>query len=181
MELQRIKILLQRYFEAETTVDEENELITYFSSEEVDESLKMYVPLFSGIKELSAERDFALEDELMDHILESEHREKLKYRFMWQWVTGIAAAVIIALLAVNFFGNRNQWKDTFTDPNQAYAEATKTLQFVAGKYNRGLAQLRPIQKVEKAMDPLNSGMNMLNKGFVQLNDVKKLNQKLKKE
>lgn len=181
MELQRINILLQKYFEAETTVEEENELITYFSSEAVDESLKMYVPMFSGIRELSAERDLALEEELMDHILESEHREKLRYRFMWQWVTGIAAAVVIALLAVNFFGNQNQWKDTFSDPQKAYAEATKTLQFVAGKYNQGLAQLKPIQKVDQAMDPLNSGMNLLNKGFVQLNDVKKMNQKLKKE
>jgi hypothetical protein len=52
---------------------------------------------------------------------------------------------------------------------------------VAGKYNQGLAQLKPIQKVDQAMDPLNSGMNLLNKGFVQLNDVKKWNQKLKKE
>lgn len=181
MELQRINILQQKYFEAETTVEEENELITYFSSEAVDESLKMYVPMFSGLKELSAERDLALEEELMDHILESEHREKLRYRFMWQWVAGIAAAVVIALLAVNFFGNQNQWKDTFKDPNQAYAEAAKTLQFVAGKYNQGLAQLKPIQKVDQAMDPLNSGMNLLNKGFVQLNDVKKMNQKLKKE
>ena len=181
MESQRINILLQKYFEAETTIDEENELITYFSSDEVDESLKMYVPMFSGLKELSAERDLALEEDLMDHILESEHREKLRYRFMWQWVTGIAAVVVMAMLAVNFFGSQNQWKDTFSDPDKAYAEAAKTLQFVAGKYNHGLAQLKPIQKVDRAMDPLNSGMSLLNKGFVQMNDVKKMNQKLKKE
>lgn len=181
MELQRINILLQKYFEAETTVEEENELITYFSSEAVDESLKTVVPMFSGIKELSAERDLALEEELMDHILESEHSEKMRYRFMWQWVTGIAAVIVMALLAVNFYGSRNQWKDTFSDPQMAYAEATKTLQFVSSKYNQGLAQLKPIQKVDQAMDPLNSGMNLLNKGFVQLNDVKKMNEKLKKE
>jgi len=178
MESQRIHILLQKYFEAETTLDEENELINYFSSDEVDETLKMYVPMFSGIKELSAEENPNLGDDLMNYILESEHKEKLRYRWMWQIVTGIAASVILVMLAVNFYSNENQWKDTFSDPKQAYSEASKTLEFVAGKYNKGLAQLRPMGKIENAVSPLNSGMKTLNKGFDQINE---LNKKLKKE
>ena len=178
MELQRINILLNKYFEAETTLDEENELITYFSSGEVDENLKMYVPMFSGMKELSAEVNPDLSDDLMNHILESEHNEKVKYRWMWQMATGVAAAVILALLAVNFYGNRNRWSDTFSDPDQAYAEASKTLEFVAGKYSKGLAQLKPIGKIESAADPLLSGFSKLNKGFEQMES---LNKKLKSE
>ena len=178
MESQKIHILLQKYFDAETTLDEENELITYFSSGEVDETLKMYVPMFSGIKELSVDEDPNLGDDLMNYILESEHKEKLKYRWMWQMVTGVAASVILVMLAVNFYSDRNQWKDTYTNPDQAYAEASKTLNFVAGKYNKGLAQLRPIGRIETAVNPLNSGMKTLNKGFDQMNE---LNKKLKKE
>jgi hypothetical protein len=178
MESQKIHILLQKYFDAETTLDEENELITYFSSGEVDETLKMYVPMFSGIKELSVDEDPDLGDDLMNYILESEHKEKLRYRWMWQMVTGVAASVILVMLAVNFYSDRNQWKDTYTNPNQAYAEASKTLNFVAGKYNKGLAQLRPIGRIESAVNPLNSGMKTLNKGFDQMNE---LNKKLKKE
>jgi len=178
MESQKIHILLQKYFDAETTLDEENELITYFTSGEVDENLKMYVPMFSGIKELSADENPELGDDLMNFILESEHKEKLKYRWMWQMVTGVAASVILVMLAVNFYGDRNQWKDTYSNPDQAYAEASKTLNFVAGKYNKGLAQLRPIGRIETAVNPLNSGMKTLNKGFDQMNE---LNKKLKKE
>jgi hypothetical protein len=178
MESQKIHILLQKYFDAETTIDEENELITYFTSGDVDETLKTYVPLFSGMKELSAEENPNLGDDLMNFILESEHKEKLRYRWMWQIVTGIAACVILVLLAVNFYSNTYQWKDTYTDPDQAYAEASKTLGFVAGKYQKGLAQLRPIGKLESAVSPLNSGMKKLNKGFDQMNE---LNKKLKKE
>ena len=178
MESQKINILLQKYFDAETTIDEENELITYFTSEEVDDDLKMYVPMFSGMKELSANEDPALGEDLMNFILESEHKEKLRYRWMWQIVTGVAASVILVMLAVNFYSGQNQWKDTFSDPKQAYSEASKTLEFVAGKYNKGLAQLKPIGRIESATDPYNSGMKKLNKGFEQM---KKLNEKLKKE
>ena len=181
MESQKIHILLQKYFDAETTIDEENELITYFTSGEVDENLKMYVPLFSGIKELSADEDLDLGDDLMNYILESEHKEKLRYRWMWQIVTGVAASVILVMLAVNFYSSQSQWKDTFSDPQQAYSEASKTLEFVAGKYNKGLAQLRPIGRIESATDPYISGMKKLNKGFEQMKEVKKLNEKLKKE
>ena len=181
MESQKIHILLQKYFDAETTIDEENELITYFTSEEVDENLKMYVPIFSGMKELSADEDPALGDELMNYILESEHKEKLRYRWMWQIVTGVAASVILVMLAVNFYSGQNQWKDTFTSPDQAYAEASKTLDFVAGKYNKGLAQLRPIGKIENAVDPLQSGISKINKGFKQIDEMRNLNEKLKKE
>ena len=179
MESQKINILLQKYFDAETTIDEENELITYFTSGEVDENLKMYVPIFSGIKELSDEEEVpSLGDDLMNYILESEHKEKLRYRWMWQIVTGVAASVILVMLAVNFYSSQNQWKDTFTDPKQAYSEASKTLEYVAGKYNKGLAQLRPIGRIENATDSYHSGMKTLNKGFEQM---KKLNEKLKKE
>ena len=181
MESQKIHILLQKYFDAETTIDEENELITYFTSGEVDDNLKMYVPMFSGIKELSADEDLSLGEDLMNFILESEHKEKLRYRWMWQIVTGVAASVILVMLAVNFYSSQNQWKDTFSDPKQAYSEASKTLEFVARKYNKGLAQLRPIGKIENAVDPLKSGMSKLNKGFKQMNEVSNLNKKLKKE
>jgi hypothetical protein len=181
MESQKIHLLLQKYFDAETSLDEENELITYFTSGEVDESLKMYVPLFSGMRELSADEDPGLGDDLMNYILESEHREKLRYRWMWQMVTGIAASVIVVLLAVNFYGNQNRWDDTFSDPDQAYAEAARTLEFVAGKYNKGMAQLNPIGKMEEATIPFYSGMKTLDKGLVKLEEIKQLNEKLKNE
>jgi hypothetical protein len=179
MESQKINILLQKYFDAETSIAEENELITYFTSGEVDENLKMYVPLFSGIRELSADEDPGLGDDLMNYILESEHREKLRYRWMWQMVTGIAASVIVVLLAVNFYGNQNRWDDTFSNPDHAYAEAARTLEFVAGKYNKGMAQLSPIGKMEEATIPFYSGMNTLDKGLGKLEEITQLNEKLK--
>jgi hypothetical protein len=181
MESQRIHILLQKYFEAESTRDEENELINYFTSGEVALELKPYVAVFSGLKELSVNENEDLGDDLMNYILESEHKEKLKYRWMWQIVTGVAASVILVMLAVNFYSNQSQWDDTFTDPQQAYAEASKTLEFVAGKYNKGLAQLEPIGKMKVAATTLNSGMEAWNRGMEKLESIESMNKNLKKE
>ena len=181
MELQRITILLQKYFETETNLDEENELITYFNSEEVDEKLKSYIPMFSGLKTLSSSGNRDIEDDLMNFILESEHKEKLRYRWMGQIVTGVAAAVILALLVLNHYSKQRKWNDTFANPDQAYAVASKTLDYVAGKYCMGLAQLEPIGKIEDAVIPLNSGMSTLNSGFSQLEKVELFNKKLKNE
>ena len=181
MESQRIIILLQKYFEAETNPGEENELITYFNSGEVSEDLKSYIFMFSGLKALSETKDLKLDDDLMNFILESEHNEKLRYKWLWQIVSGVAAAVILVLLAVNYYSQKNQWNDTFTNPDQAYAEASKTLDFVAGKYNKGMAQLEPVGKIEDAVSPLYSGLNKLDKGFRQIKIVEILNKKLKKE
>jgi hypothetical protein len=180
MESLRIHQLLQKYFEAESTLEEENELINYFNSNEVDNELKPYIPVFSGLKEFSETENEELGDDLMDYILESEHKEKLKYRWMWQIVTGVAAAVILVMLAVNFYSNQGQWDDTFTDPKQAYSEASKTLDFVAGKYNKGMALLKPIGKMEEAASPFNSGMETWNKGVEKLENIENLNIKLKK-
>jgi len=171
---------LQKYFEAESTLDEESELINYFNSGEVDDQLKPYIPVFSGLKELSVNENEELGEDLMNYILESEHKEKLKYRWMWQIVTGVAASVILVMLAVNFYSNKDQWDDTFSDPKQAYTEATKTLEYVAGKYNKGMAQLKPIGKIEDAASPFYSGMKTWNKGIEKLGNIENLNIELKK-
>jgi len=170
--------LLQKYFEAETTLDEENELINYFSSGEVADELKSYVPMFTGQKEVSGIENKDIGEDLMNYILESEHKEKLRYRVMWQIVTGVAAAVIMVLLAVNYYSNQNHWKDTYSNPDQAYAEACKTLEFVAGKYNKGMEQLKPIGTIEDVTSPFYSGMKVLDKGFKKLESIENLNKKL---
>jgi hypothetical protein len=175
---QRIDILLKKYFDAETTLAEENELINYFGSGEVKDELKAYVPMFTGLKKVPDTENPGLGEDLMNYILESEHKDKLRFRRMWQIVTAVAAAVIVILLAVNFFSSRNHWNDTYTDPDQAYAEACKTLAFVAGKYNKGLAQLKPIGKIEDATAPFDSGMKILDKGFKKLESIENLNKKL---
>lgn len=180
MELTEVKILLQKFFDAQTSEEEEKQLADFFRAGQVPEELKVYQQFFDATEELSTTKFDGFEEEVMSHILESEHREKSKYRWMWQTVTSAAAILIIALLVVNY-NQEKRWQDTYDDPEIAYQEATKALQYMAGKYQKGMVKLQPMAKLEKASAPLQTGLGLVNKGFEEMNELKKLNQKSKKE
>lgn len=182
MEPKEVEQILQKYFEGISTEPEEQLLTDYFNSRTIAPELQKYQPFFVGLQELSNEgRDGVLEDEIMDYILEKEYREKTHYRWLWQTVSGIAAALLIALLAVNLYTGKAEWEDTYSDPNQAYAEAVLALQYVAGHYQKGMEGLEPVKTINKASQPLNRSLNKLDKGFQKIQDMEEINKKLKKQ
>jgi predicted negative regulator of RcsB-dependent stress response len=102
----------------------------------------------------------------MDFILENENREKTRYRWLWQTVTGIAASVIIILGGFLFYQQQQQpFKDTFEDPQEAYVYAQQTLQFVSEKYNKGLAGLSNFDKLQKATQPIKKATAPVNEFY----------------
>ena len=143
MKTWEIKQLLQQYFKGESSEEEEKILENYFNAGNVADELKEYAPYFSGITELSGKiGDNEIEDDIMNFILENENREKTKYRWMWKTVTGIAASIIIVLGGFLFYQqNQAPFKDTFSNPDEAYEYAQQTFEYVSSKYNKGLAQL----------------------------------------
>ncbi|HPF51810.1 MAG TPA: hypothetical protein PK335_09560 [Draconibacterium sp.] len=159
MRTEEVKILLQRYFEGESTDADERSLEAYFQSGEVDAEVAEYAEFFGGISELATVADDpTIEEDIMDYILENEQREKTRYRSMWKVVTGIAATVIIVLGGFLFYQEQQKpFEDTFKNPDEAYAYATHTLEFVSGKYTKGLAQLSNFEKLRKANDPVKKG------------------------
>ena len=175
MKSEHIKQILKKYFDGESSLREESVLRKYFMSNEVDDELLPFRDLFSGLEELKPAENNKLEDTLMDFIMESELEEKNKYRRLWQTVTGIAAALLITLLVFNYTNDRSSWKDTYSDPEQAYAEASKTLHYMAEKYQKGIAQLQTFQKLDKAVQPMNKGVEAINKGFNELEEIKQIN------
>ena len=182
MELKEIKQTLQKYFEGTSTEQEEQVLTDYFDSPTIAPELRKYQQFFVGLQQLSDERrDGELEEELMDYILEKEYREKTHYRWLWQTVSGVAAALMIALLAVNLSTGEAHWEDTYSNPDQAYAEAALTLQYVAGYYQKGMEGLQPVKTINMASQPLNKSLNKLEKGFQEIQEIEGISEKLKKQ
>ena len=167
METKEIKRLLQLYFNGESSEQDERDLELYFQSGKVAEEVKEYAEFFGGISELAyADMDSSIEEDIMDYILENEHQEKTKYRWLWKTVTGIAASIIIVLGGILMYEQQQKpFEDTFEDPDVAYAYAEQTLQYVSGKYSKGLAELSNFGKLQDASKPLKEGVQPINDFF----------------
>jgi len=174
MKTKEVKYLLQRYFNGETSLKDEQQLETYFQTEEVAEELKQYAEFFGGISELTAvPGEATIEEDVMDYILENEQQEKSKYRKMWRVVTGIAASVIIVLGGFLLWEQQQKpIDDTFDNPEVAYAYAQQTMKYVAAKYSKGVEELSNFDKLETATEPLEKGIKPVNQF---LEGVKKMN------
>jgi hypothetical protein len=164
METKKIKQLLKRYFNGESSLAEERILEKYFQSGNVAEELKEYAGFFIGISELAETgRDEKLEGEIMNFIQKNEPKEKLNKRWLWQAVTGIAASIIIVMGGVLFYQNQNNsFEDTFDNPEVAYAYAEQTLSYISDKYNKGLSGLANFDKLETATEPIQKGVKPVN-------------------
>lgn len=180
METREIKQLLQRYFEGETTVAEEQLINTYFKSEKVAEELKEYTGFFNGKSELTkAAYEDTIEDEIMQLITANEPGTKSNRIWLWQAVTGIAASAILVLGGYLFYQQQEQPAyDTFENPDVAYAYAEQTLAYVSAKYNKGIAALSNFDKLQTAAEPLQQGIQPLSEYFDlidSMNDVDDVN------
>jgi len=177
MEIKEVKYLLQRYFNGESTTEDERRLEAYFQSGEVAEEVAEYAEFFGGISELANVDDSSIEEDVMDYILENEHQEKTRFRKLWINVTGIAASVIIVLGGFLIFQEqRKPYNDTFDDPVEAYAYAEQTLQFVSGKYSKGLAQLSKFEMLRKANEPVKRSTAPLVEFYEGVEKLKENNQ-----
>jgi len=173
MKTKEVKQLLQRYFNGETTIEEERKLEAYFRSEEVDKELEQYAEFFGGINELAnSVDDSSIEDDVMNYILENESQEKKKYRWLWQTVTGIAASIIIVIGGMLLYQQNDQnFEDTFENPEVAYAVAEDALEYMSAKYSKGLAELSNFDKLQTASQPLRKGVQPVNEFYENIENL----------
>ena len=66
MNLTKIRILLEKFYDGESTLEEENQLIIFFSSEDIPESLESDKKLFLSMK--CKDSDIKVPDDLNDNI-----------------------------------------------------------------------------------------------------------------
>jgi len=153
-----IRNLLDKYWDGESSLEEETILRDYFSSGDVADEFESYQPLFSFFTEA---RSVAMKSDITN--LPAERiKSTAKLRDMGWWRSA-AAAVLLALGL--FFVNRQLstpaintlvYQDTYEDPEIAYQEFKKVMQFVSGKMNKGVnTAAKGINKIETLTNILN--------------------------
>lgn len=141
MELDKIEALLGKYEEGNTSLEEENLLREYFTSQDIPAHLKSYKIIF---------RYSALEKTSTYPLDVKVGGGKRKRGFI-----GIAASILIAIGLFTAVYNQpveleQQHLGTIEDPEEAYLQAKATLLMVSQAFNSGAEELGYVEEFSKA-------------------------------
>lgn len=149
MELETIKILLEKYFEGETSIEEEKQLKTYFSKLDCAPELQQYKEMFGYFE---SEKDSVWEKTLP---IEKTSSPRKIISFI---SLGIAASLLLfgGILTYNSLQEENNQTKltssdlgTFDNPEEAFLETQKALALVSQKLNKGLEGVSYINEYQK--------------------------------
>ena len=160
MDLNRVKILLERYWNCVSTVEEENELKLLFNSNDVPDELKESAALFKYFEQQKqATLNEKFNEEIIEKIKLQQSPTVIKINRGLQNYMRVAAAILV-ILGASFIFRMEFWQgekpklllveDTFQTPEEAYAETKKAFMLIAEKMNSGRKQAQKISIMNKA-------------------------------
>ena len=176
MNTREIKILLDKYFEGESTLDEEKILKEFFNSGDVPGRLKEYTKIFSYFEiEKQDKPGPGFEDKIMEKIAPGNTIPFYQSRRFWYYFTGIAASVIFIFTI--FYESELSGRLGFTKYSEseyslqqkqlAYNQTKLALGYVSGKMKQGLGPLQEMNKISAGVAPLIE-LGKLEKNLVRL-------------
>ena len=164
--MEKINELLERYFRAETSLVEENEIKDYFSGSNIAKEHEVYIPLF---KAFIAEKEQMPDKEPIKKIL-------LKQQFIKRlWIksfvySGVAATLLLFLwiqrpIPTENYAIASGRRIEDTEYAQQYVE--KKLNKVNQVLKNTMEPMQSIQTVKKSLKP----MQRINETREQLNEI----------
>ncbi|HNW73609.1 MAG: hypothetical protein PHP04_06250 [Bacteroidales bacterium] len=165
-----IEDLLEKYFEGNTTLSEEQSIRDFFREPDVPQHLLKYESLFKFFEsEQKIKAPFRQLTGMVPGMPEQNTFQSVKSGIhtnnRFYILSGLAASLIILISMTFLFRNdifRKGHTLTLTpDQELAYTETRQTLLFISGSLNTGLRQIETLQKVDQAF----AKVQMLNKFF----------------
>jgi hypothetical protein len=138
----RIEKLIEKYFEAETSIAEEKELKEYFASSDVAQHLEQYQPLF-GYAVQAKQEQFRATIPL-----------NTKKRNSVVWLSVAASVVVLLGVSLFTYNHYNQPKSndlgTIDDPEVAFRETQKALAMISEHVNKGIGSMSYLNEYEQS-------------------------------
>jgi hypothetical protein len=152
MKEEDLKKLIEKYYEGESTEDEERILKDYFSRNKFIQGYEAEKIIFGYYAESDEipEPSHNFEAQILAAIDASDRKKgtQILKRYLLPLLR-TAAGLLILTGSYFFFVNRAEKQDTFSDPDIAYAETIKILRDVSSQLNRGARTLEPISKINE--------------------------------
>ncbi|MFD2586901.1 hypothetical protein ACFSQJ_08165 [Croceitalea marina] len=135
MELDKnVENLLEKYFEAATTVAEEETLRTYFAQESVATHLEQYRPMFSYFSK-------AKEEQYTKQVPLNTRRN-----FNYKWIS--VAAVAVLFLGIYFGPEKYQDYQDRKKAELAYQQTKEALNLLAVNFGKGTEKITYLKEFE---------------------------------
>ena len=155
MNFTEIEQMIGKFYEGETTPEEERKLREFFSREEIPPHLAVHAGLFRFYEESEKEGipDPGFEDKLIARLGETPVIPLYSRRKQFFYLTGMAAAFL--LLVGLFFTFRNDiLQHSYSDKEAAaaYEKAEKALLLLSSNLNTGLDQLQRLDNFQHGID-----------------------------
>lgn len=143
MELARIEALLDAYFEGQSTLEQENQLREYFTTQDVAPHLMAYKGLFVGLKAAQEE------------VLEKEVTLPRTITFSRRSWLSIAASIVIVLGVAGLqFSNSNQLTEEEEIALAEFNKSKETLLLLSKSFNKGTAELAALGEFTEAKNKI---------------------------
>ena len=143
MELDKIEILIEKYFAGETSIAEENQLKNYFSSSDVAQHLEHYKPMFGYF---STARQQQFEPTIPQFPQARNQKRKLA------WLSVAASVVVLLGVGIPYLNRENAASSddlgTYDNPEVAFRETQKALALLSSNVNTGIESVQYIQNYE---------------------------------
>jgi len=137
MELDKIEKLMGKYFEATTTVAEEETLKRYFSQKNVAPHLEQYTSMFNHFSAAKKET-FTTYPEFVGTVQQKKNR--------YRWISAAAAVLVPIAIGAGIYTVK-----THQDRKQAeyaYNETKKALDLLAENFGRGTQKVAYLKEFE---------------------------------
>ena len=149
MELDKIEIILEKYFQGESTIAEEKELKDYFSSSNVAQHLKQYQPLFGYFSQVKEQKS------TQEMTLQTKKRNVA-------WLSIAASAVVLLGIGTYFYVGEKDTAPvvaqselgTYDDPEEALAATQKALALLSNNVNVGIESVQYIKEYEQSKNKI---------------------------
>lgn len=150
MELNKIEEILEKYFQGETSIAEENQLKEYFSSSNVAQHLEQYKPMFGYFSQAKEQKS------TYEIPLQTKKRNVA-------WLSIVASAVVLLGIGTYFFvSEKNDTTavasqtelGTYDDPEEALKATQKALALLSNNVNVGIESVQYIKEYEQSKNKI---------------------------
>jgi hypothetical protein len=180
MDIKQLRKLIQKYYNGETTLKEEDALKKYFlESPAIDEEFRsereQFIMLDKAERQDVPVKDF---EKKLEALIDNQKviYPVFKRSKIWLQIAAVAASVLIIFGVYNsikYLTGKHAYEDTIDDPYLAYEETKKTLLYISEKLNYGTRELENINKLNSSVQKLRT-VSKLNQGLDKLQLLSKI-------